>query len=140
MNKSDLMWLLHASESQIRKLEKAGLKQKENGLFLLSDVIKFLKDRHKKELQARPDIKSLDQKQVCNFFGISRQTLFQRRRAGLKQNNRKKYNLQNICSFLRTYYRDCASQEFHKRLQTIQKKLSRNFNQSLKFINRARNQ
>lgn len=138
VNKTDLAWLLHTSVSNIEKWKKVGLQQKSDGKFLLSDALAWLKERHNIELKNKLTAVSLSQQDLVVLLGVTRQTLTAWGRAGLPKNRNGTYNIKQVCSWLRSHYRQAAQREYHEWLNTVKKKLCRNVRQLEKFIAREK--
>lgn len=134
VNKTDLAWLFHTSESKIDRWVKDGLKPCLDGKFLLSRVIQWRETQHKQQLETAATSRLLSQQQLAKLFGVSRQTVSRWGRSGLPRRANNRYDLQAVCLWLRGYYQSLAATVYKKRIRALQKKIRRNLAQCQRFV------
>jgi phage terminase Nu1 subunit (DNA packaging protein) len=138
VTKGDLIWLFHTSEQTVDKWAKSGLRVDLDGKYLLSDAIAWLKNQHRIELRNKLLSSSLSQQELVNLFGVSRQSITEWGRVGLPKNRKGSYNLQQVCRWLVNRYPQLLEKNYQQKLTVLERKLSRNFSQSLRFISREK--
>ncbi|OHB77249.1 MAG: hypothetical protein A2Z25_12045 [Planctomycetes bacterium RBG_16_55_9] len=138
VSESDLAWLFHRSPATIRKWVRAGLARRPDGSFLLADVLAWHEGQHHKEIAGRPDANKLGLQQLAELMGTSRQMIWAWSRAGLPKTSKGTYSLVSVLPWIRSYYEAAAEKRFERRLEAMQKKLSRNLAQCQRFICRAK--
>ena len=89
VNKSDLAWLFHTSEATVEKWKKSGLQQITEGKFLLSEALSWLKEQHKKEIKNKLMTGTVNQQDLADLLGVSRQTITAWGRAEIPRNANK---------------------------------------------------
>jgi hypothetical protein len=134
VTKGDLIWLFHTSQQVIDKWTKAGLKVDVEGKYLLSDAIAYLKNQHRIELQNKLLAASLSQQDLTMLFGISRQSITEWGRSGIPRRTDMSYDLRAVCHWLVNRYPGIYEKKYNRRLVTLDRKLTRNYKQCLRFL------
>ncbi len=133
VTKSDIATLFGTDTSVIDQWLEAGLPMTADGRVLITTACRWLRRHHTEQLEKRPEIHRLTQKQLCRLLGLSRQTVCLWTSAGMPSENGV-YDLHEVIAWLPGHYQRESEQRLKKRLRAIQKKLQRNLAQCSRFV------
>ena len=119
--------------------EKKGLFRQPDGNYNLRSSIFWLEKYYRNSAKPKVKFDSLEQQQVADLLGVTRQTIASWSREGLPQNSNKTYDVKRVCRWILGYYQGLAAKTYQERLTGLQKKLCRNIRQLEKFFERENN-
>jgi len=118
---------------------KKGLPQRPDGNYDLKSSIFWLEKYYRTSAKPQVKFESLEQQQIAELLGVTRQTIAAWTRAGMPRNSNSTYDLKRVCRWILEHYQDLAAKLYQERLAGLQNKLCRNVRQLEKFFERENN-
>ena len=119
--------------------KKKDLPQLPSGCYNLKSSIFWLEKYYRASAQPKVKFESLEQQQIAELLGVTRQTIAAWTRAGLPRNSNSTYDLKRVCRWILEHYQGLAAKLYQERLAGLQNKLCRNVRQLEKFFERENN-